>query len=233
MKRILLSSILCVIIMIGGTGCMFENRTKQDVNELALEYLEQKYGETFEYYAPAGSSYTGTRTFLAKCDSFGDKYILVQITNYKDDENREILDNYIAVKYENEVRKSLKTNADDVFGSSRIFYEASGRVLSSDLSSDASLEEYYGCREGMINAVIALNEIDYKDTEQIELLSEKISNNFLCDEISILIIVVDNDTFESADESELRDIFVTKSSIAQARLERYKGETKLDFQVEG
>ncbi len=216
---------------------MFEknnnNQPKQDVNELALEYLEQKYGEKFEYYAPAGSSYTGTRTFLATCESFGDRRILVQITNFRDEENREILDNYIAVKYEEEVRNFFKKTADDVFGSSKIFYDASGRVLSPDLSSDASLEEYYNCREGMINAVIAVNESDYKNPEQMRLLSDKISNNFLCDEISVLIIVVDNDTFESADEIGLRKMAVTESSIAQAKLRRNNGETELDIQKEG
>lgn len=216
---------------------MFENNNnnqpKQDVNELALEYLEQKYGEKFEYYAPAGSSYTGTRTFLATCESFGDRRILVQITNFRDEDNRVILDNYIAVKYEEEVRNFFKKTTDDVFGSSKIFYDASGRVLSPDLSSDASLEEYYNCREGMINAVIAVNESDYKNPEQMRLLSDKISNNFLCDEISVLIIVVDNDTFESADETELRTMAVTESSIAQAKLWRNDGETKLDIEKEG
>ena len=233
MKRILLLAILFSTFLIGGTGCMLDNKPKQDVNDLALEYLEQKYGEKFEYAAPAGMSYTGTRTFLATCESFGDRRILVQITNFRDEENREILDNYITVKYEEEVRKFFKSAADDIFGSSKVFYDASGRVLSPDLPSDASLEEYYNCREGMINAVIALNESDYKDSEQIRLLSDKISNNFLCDELSILILVVDNDAFKSADESELREMCVTKSSLTYARLERYNGETKLDLQIDG
>ena len=57
MKRILLSAILIV-----GTSCsIFDNEPKQDVNELALEFLEQKYGEKFEYSAPVGASYTSTR----------------------------------------------------------------------------------------------------------------------------------------------------------------------------
>lgn len=80
----------------------------------------------------------------------------------------------------------------------------------------------------MITAVISLPESGYKNTEQIKQVSDKISNTILCDEISVLIIVVDNDTFESADENKLRNIFLTKTGVAQARLDRCDGETELD-----
>lgn len=154
----------------------------------------------------------------------------MQITNYRNEEDREILDNYIAIKYEDEVRAFLTKSANDVFGSSRVFYAASGRVLSPDLTRNATLSEYYNCRDGLICAVIALKDIGYEYPEQITTLAEEISNTLLCDEISILLIVVDNDTFESADESKLRNLFLTKSGIAQASLQRHNGETKLEFQ---
>ena len=80
----------------------------------------------------------------------------------------------------------------------------------------------------MITAVISLLESGYKNFEQIKQLSDKISNTILCDEISVLIIVVDNDTFESADENKLRNIFLTETGVVQARLDRYNGKTKLD-----
>ena len=80
----------------------------------------------------------------------------------------------------------------------------------------------------MITAVISLLESGYKNFEQIKQLSDKISNTILCDEISVLIIVVDNDTFESADENKLRNIFLTETGVVQARLDRYNGKTELD-----
>lgn len=232
MKNILLALLIFAAVTVSGIGCSLNNNDEVNVNELALEYMEQRYGEKFEYAAPAGMSYTGTRTFLATCDSFGDRRILVQITDFRDEEKRKIVDNYIAVKYEKEVENFFKNAADDVFGSSKVFYAASGRALSPDLPAGASLDDFYNCREGLISAVIALKESDYKNSEQISLLSDKIADKFLCEELSILIIAVDNDTFESADEAELRDKFVTKSTIAQARLERYNGETKLDIQLD-
>ena len=224
MKRISLLAILIAAIMIGCTGCTL---TRENVNELALEYLEQKYGEKFEYSAPAGSSYTGTRTFLATCESFGDYRILVQIENFRDKENRVIRDNYIAVKYKDEVEEFFKQAADEVFGSSKVFCNATGRTLPPELPANASLEEYFSCREGVVSGVIALPESGYKNAEQLSLLADKISDAFSFDELSVLIMVVDNDTFESADEDELRDIFLSKS-VEQVRLNRHNGNTRLD-----
>lgn len=228
MKRILLLAILITTIVIGGTGCTFDNEPEQSVNELALEYLEEKYGEKFEYCAPAGSSYTGTRTFLATCESFGDYRVLVQIENFRDRENMVIRDNYIAVKYADKVGEFFSQIADEEFGSSKVFYHSTGRTLPPELPNNASLEEYFSCREGVVAGLIALPESAYKNDEQLSLLADKISDTFSFDELSVLIMVVDNDTFKSADEDELRDIFGSKSSVEQVRLNRYNGNTRLD-----
>lgn len=207
---------------------MFDNEPEQNVNEIALEYLEEKYGEKFEYCAPAGSSYTGTRTFLATCESFGDYRVLVQIENFRDRENMVIRDNYIAVKYKDEVEEFFKQAADEVFGSSKVFCHVTGRTLPPELPSNASLEEYFSCKEGIMTGVIALPESGYKNDEQLRLLADKISDTLSCDEISVLIMVVDDDTFKSADEDELRKNFRTESTIAKLRLYRYNGNTKLE-----
>ena len=235
MKRILLLAILIAAITIGGTGCMFgsSKEPKKSVNELALEYLEQKYGEKFEYSAPAGSSYTGTRTFLATCESFGDRRVLVQIENFMDRENMVIKDDYIAMKYEDDVRELFKKMADEEFGSSKVFYSAAGRTLDPELSANASFEEYLSSKEGIIVCVISLPESVYENTEQLKSLSDKISSTFSVDELSFLIIVVDDDTFKSADEDELRQIFLARSSVAQARLDRYKWEDGLEIWENG
>ena len=78
-----------------------------------------------------------------------------------------------------------------------------------------------------MSGVIALPESGYKNAEQLSLLADKISDAFSFDELSVLIMVVDNDTFESADEDELRDIFLSKS-VEQVRLNRHNGNTRLD-----
>ena len=209
--------------------------SKKSVNELALEYLEQKYGEKFEYSAPAGASYTGTRTFLATCESFGDRRVLVQIENFMDRENMVIKDDYIAMKYEDDVRELFKKMADEEFGSSKVFYSAAGRTLDPELSANASFEEYLNSKEILISAVISLPESGYKDTEQLKSLCDKITSTFSVDELSISIIVVDDDTFKSADEDDLCEIYLRESSVAQAGIDRFKGkdEDRLEMWEDG
>ena len=232
MKHILLSVIMIAAIMITSTSCSNPFKPKEkSVNEMALEYLEEKYGEKFEYAAPAGSSYTGTRTFLATCESFGDKRVLVQIENYLDEDNRIVKDDYIAMKYEDNVRELFKKTADEEFGSSKIFYNGGSTAM--DLPSDASFEDYLSYKENLISAVISLPESGYENTEQLESLCEKISGKFSADELSCLIIVVDDDTYKPADEDEIRQLFLHRSRIAQAEINRYKGKDKLSMWEDG
>ncbi len=208
---------------------MFGNKSKQDVNEWALEYLEQKYGEKFEYAAPAGASYTGARSFLATCESFGERKVLVQVDNYKDENNRVIRDNYMAIKYEQEVKDEFTQIANEEFGDSKVFYAASGRVLAAELSSNMSFEDYLKCSDGLISAIVSLPEKGYKGAEQFTALSDRISSRFGCDELSILIIVVSNAEFEITDEELLRNMFSLKSGVAHSRITRYNGEVKLNI----
>lgn len=203
--------------------------SEKSVNQLAIEYLEQKYGEKFEYSAPVGASYTGTRSFLVTCESFGEKSVLVQIENFMDSENRIIKDDYLVVKYEDNVRELLGKMADKEFGESKIFYNSSGRTIDPTLPADASFEEYLCCKDGLISAVIALPENGYKNAEQLKSLCSNILNTFSCDEISVLLIVVDNEKFKTADEDELRKIFVAESGVTQAELNRYNGKENINI----
>lgn len=232
MKRIFLSVILIAAIMVVGTGCEHDDKPKQSVNEMALEFLEQKYGEKFEYSAPAGSSYSGTRTFLATCESFGDRRVLVQVENFRDSENSVVLDNYIAIKYEDKVIETFKKAADEEFGTSRIFYTASGRVLSSELPSDASFEEYLDCKDGLINPYIILPESSHKSVEQLKSLSDKISNTFSVDSLSVSLLVLDDDTFKSADEKKVQDILIRNSGVAQLHISRHNGKTDIEIKAD-
>ena len=102
-----------------------------------------------------------------------------------------------------------------------------------DLPSDASFEDYLNYKENLISAVISLPESGYENTEQLESLCEKISGKFSADELSCLIIVVDDDTYKSADEDEIRQMFLHRSSIAQAEINRYKGKDKLSMWEDG
>jgi len=114
MKRIIIVAILCAALLLGGSGCI-QNGTTQNINVVALAYMEKKYRENFEYAFPYGDSMTGTHQLLVTCASFPEQNILVRIENYRR-EDKVFLDNYVAVKYREETIGFLQDCANQVFG---------------------------------------------------------------------------------------------------------------------
>ena len=90
MKKIMIAMLCIIAIIMGGTGCMlnylFNQSKTRNANELALSYMEKKYGEPFVCAAPYGNSLSGTKEILVTCDSLADQKVLVQVENYKSNE---------------------------------------------------------------------------------------------------------------------------------------------------
>ena len=231
-KRILLLAILFAIIMIGGTGCMFDNKPKQDVNELALEYLEQKYGEKFEYYAPAGSSYTGTRTFLATCESLGDKTVVVQIVNYKS-EDRQFKDNYLELKYADRLYDYFCQIIGKQFDEFKLFYYPMGMSLTADLPADAPFEDYLKDPSNNIsNVMVVAKKSDYKDKTQLSQILETIASECAAEKLLVTVLVLDDSKYVDCELEEARAICNAvngKFYYAQGEILRAGGKTSIDY----
>ena len=229
MKHILLSAILIAAILIVCTGCdIFDNEPKVNVNELALEYMEQKYGEKFEYKAPAGSSYTGNRTFLATCESFGDKTVVVQVVDYKTDE-RQFRDNYLEIKYADRLSDYLSQIINDQFGESKLYYGTAGKPLSADLPADATFEDYLMDPSGTINAVAVVKESDFNDMNQLSEVMETISSNCAAGSMSIVLLVIEDSKYIDCNLSKARDYSIRENFIAKGKILRADGDTSIDY----
>ena len=229
MKHILLSAILIAAIMIEGTSCdIFNNETKVNVNELALEYMEQKYGEKFEYKAPTGSSYTGNRTFLATCESFGDQTVVVQVVNYKTDE-RQFRDNYLEIKYADRMFDYLSQIVNNQFGESKIYYGTVGRPLSADLPANATFEEYIMDPSGTINAIFVVKKSDYKDMNQLSEIMETITSDCAAGRMSIVLLVIEDSKYIDCTLSKARDYSIRENYFAKGEILRGDGDTDIDY----
>ncbi|MCM1059918.1 MAG: hypothetical protein NC452_06455 [Eubacterium sp.] len=207
------------------------SKSNQDVNNLALKYLEHKYGETFEYKQPCGNSMTGTRNFIASCLGHGD--VLVQIDNFKDSENRVFLDNHIAKKYENETKNFIKEIFDKEFTESKIFYIAAEKVLSEDLPGDATFEQFLADPEGRISAVIAVKKSGYSDNTQFKEAVETILESFAANWIGLHIHVVEDNEFDSFNKSTHEEMFLNRQYVKYAHLSRQNGKTNLEILSNG
>ena len=146
----------------------------QNINNAALEYMEQKYGEKFEYFAPYGDSFTGTREFVARCDNLPGQDVLVQIENYKHDD-RIFRDNYIAVKYRQETIDFIKDCAVEQFGEAEVFYDVARDGQSPELSANASFVEFLSDTRVSLNFSIRTKASLFTSEEQAVQLAESLA----------------------------------------------------------
>ncbi len=207
------------------------NRSPQNVNDLALEYLECKYGEKFEYEQPAGNSMTGTRNFIASCSDHG--HVLVQIDNFKDEETRVFRDNHIAVKYEEKTRNYIKEICDKEFAESKVLYSVAEKALSEYLSADATFEQYLADPESRISAVIVVKKSDFSDNDQFKIIAETISESSAANEISIRIYAVEESEFDSYDPIVHETIVLRDKYAKHMNFIRDNDKTKLEIFLHG
>ena len=206
---------------------MITGDNEKNIDEIALEYMEEKYGEKFEYSAPCGNSYTGTRTFFATCESLDDFRILVQIDNYKED-NRVFRDNYLSGKYIEETRAFFKEIGDEGFGECRVFYSPFGKALSERLPADAPFEQYLSDKESAFTVLYIINEKNYTDSKQLSDIAGRIASSVNADTLNILLTVVTESEYPVIDEETARNNVVARKFVDCVRLTRHLGEDKLE-----
>lgn len=217
-KKIFLAVIVLAAVIIGGTGCMRTNQTttnepKPNANELALAYMEEKYGEPFTYLAPWGNSMSGNREILVTCASLPEQQILVQVENFKSDEAI-YRDNYHAVKYQEEVINFFQTTAAETFGTVNAFYVPSKQGLSADLPADASFENYYADASTVLPVMLEISNSNFTDASAIESYLNTISD--VKGRISVSFVVVQDDIFGTLDHNGLHDLIVKKQEVYSA-----------------
>lgn len=217
-KRII-AAFLLLVMAVGGAGCMFkfqsENKdNKLGPNELALAYLEEKYGEPFSYSAPYGDSMTGTRSLLTTCKSFPEQQILVQVEGFKTD-NKIFLDNYLAVKYQGRTIDFLNTCVSGFYPSANVFYNAPLVCQSPDLRADASFEDFLADGRAELIVMLEVKASEFTSTELLNELVAEITKS--CNHMTVTVIVVDDSIFGTMDRSELNDRIAHRDYVAMGK----------------
>ena len=225
-KTIIALAVIIVIFLIGGTGCLMNStvscssgRDNRNINDIALDHMEQKYGEPFTYGAPWGISKLGAHELLVTCESLPDQMVFVEIENYRDD-NRIFRDNFLAVKYRDEVNSFLHEQASIMFGDVNVFYEVAMQSLSPDLPANATFNEYFTDTSGFISACIELRAGSFSGYEHVEEMIGSILAKSGAGNITLRVIFVDDDTFGTFDENDLREKVIRHQFIHCARVTR-------------
>ena len=217
-KRII-AAFLLLVMAVGGAGCMVNTQNENNdneltPNELALAYLEEKYGEPFYYSAPYGDSMTGTRSLLVTCNSLPNQQILVQIEGYKTND-KVFLDNYLAVKYQSETLDFLQAYATEFYPSTNIFYNAPVVCQSANLSATSSFEEFLADGRAELIVMLEVKASEFTGTEALDEIVAKITES--CNHMTLTLIVVDDSIFGTLDRSELNNRIAHRDYVAMAK----------------
>ena len=219
--------VLIATITMGVNGCMRNitgQKKRQNINDAALEYMEQKYGEKFEYVAPWGDSMSGTHELLVKCDSFPEQNILVEIENYRSDD-KVFSDNYLAVKYFEDTIGFLIGCANQVFSEATVVYDINKAALSSDLPANATFEEFLAdTRVPLITAVV-IKTNDFSSEEQAQELAKLIAESSV--DFHLTIAVVDDEDFGAYNRKTLNELISSKKLVDRASIRKHGDDIRI------
>lgn len=219
MKKVIVSAIMIAVILLGGCDSMKIGR-RMNINDEAIAYMEQKYGEKFEYSAPFGNSMSGTHQLLVKCASFPNQNIVVSIENYRT-KDRVFLDNYLAVKFHTEYTELFQSYASEVFGEAgeaTVFCRINTMTLSPELLANATIYEYLADTSAPLVLTVKVKESDFISEEQAKRFAELIAANGSY--FSISFIVVDDSEYETFDIEALYELVGLKKYIRYAIITR-------------
>lgn len=197
---------------------------QQNINDTALAYMEQKYGEKFEYSAPYGNSMTGTHQLLVKCDKFPEQNILVRIENYKR-EDKIFLDNYLAVKYHDDTTDFLLNCAKQVFGEATLFYDVAIQGLSPELAVNATFSEFLSDTRVPLNIMIEAKSSNFTSESQAQQFAELIAVNGTHYYLSI--VIVDDSEYGSYNSESLEEQMASGNFVYCAKITRLDGEIQI------
>ena len=177
-------------------------QTKSDPTEAALAYMAQRYGLEFVYDGPWGAGYADApvkKLLVAPSDGETGARILVEVR--ETEEGYQFQDNYLAVKYEGEMRQALQQAAESAFETACVFYEAATIALSSELPADATFAQYSQDDSSSIIATVAVPECQDGQgrTETLEEALKKAGIHGL-----IRLVVLSQEQFDSATAESVR-----------------------------
>ena len=201
-------------------------KNSKNINDLAIEYMEQKYAEKFEYSKPYGNSMAGTREFFITCASLQNQQILVQIENcFKD--NKIFRDNYSAVKYKNECIEFLQKCAADIFGNATIFYEVANNGLSSELPANATFNEFLADTRVPLIVMIEVSESSFTNEEQVSKVGELIAVNGT--DFILSVVVVEDDKYGSFNHETLNNQISLNLFVKCVQLTKIDDNVQIDW----
>lgn len=183
--------------------------------------MEQKYGIKFEYRYPFGDSLSGTKNFLVTAEGYReDELVAVHIVNFKSDD-RIVKDNFLTVKYHDDIVNYLTETAKNIFGDVKVNYWTNRVAVSEDVPADASFEEWLRGAKAVISFQVAVCESGYQGRNQIEELAKVWADSGLY--FGAHVAVADADSYAAMDKDAFSKFYMSDGCKdgAQIRNDEY------------
>ena len=195
------------------------------VNDLALKHMEEKYGEPFTYCSPWGSSYNGAREFLVTCESLPGKTVLVRVENFRSD-SPVYRDNFLAVKFAEQVVDFFRGKAEEAFGQVNVFYETSKFSLTGDDVGEATFEGFYTDPGTVMDVLVEIR--GSVTRQQVEALAASLGESRA--RITLTLVAVTEDTFGTRTRQELNQLAYRGEAVFTAAIRSRDGSFIIDWQ---
>ncbi len=159
--------ILIMILMLGVSGCMTSNITKNPTIDL-VSYMNNKYDDEFSYKAPfGGGAGATTKQMIVSSKKYPEYDIWVEYS----EETGEYRDNYVDYKLKEQCEKYFETELGQAFSAPvSVNRDISTSGSSADYADDTDINEYLNTDEQKIMLIVAVaySEDSYKeDAEKI------------------------------------------------------------------
>jgi hypothetical protein len=216
LKKVFVLAMAIAIILSGGCDSMKTGR-RMNINDEGLEYMEQKYGEKFEYSGSFGDSMSGTHQLLAKSASFPDQNIVVRIENYRSKKkDRVYRDNYLAVKYHTEYTELFQTYATEELGEAYVLCDINTLALPVELPYNATLYEYLADTSVPLAIMVEVKESSLKSEDQVQRFAERIAANGSYFNISF--VIVEDSEYSATDIKTLKGLVDSSQYVRYAMI---------------
>lgn len=141
---------------------------------MVYDYLEDKYGETFEYSSPWGNSLYGDHELFVTCDSL-DSSIYVVVKDYRET-TRTFHDNYVAIMYEEQTEQFMRDCIGEFFNDFHLYYDTPFEPCADDLNKQSTFEEYISDQTYVMHISVAVPIDSIENREQILKMAEKLGS---------------------------------------------------------
>jgi hypothetical protein len=194
-----------IMIILGVSGCMGkkEENSKRDpeqVKELVLAHLQEKYGEEFVPLSFSGSSwaYVHNTMYVYPKNASKEKRVEVQVIFNKDGTYK-ISDNYFGALIAPEYSKVISEFVGEIYKDYKLYIQFDEGVYPDRLNKDTKLEEIYKEGERFVSfSTVFVNEDSASGIDTLDAL-RKIAVNMKEKKLvgDVTVYIVRNEKFDS------------------------------------